>query len=239
MIVWIHLEFSPWCHLQYRTVQWHCATSVCRFAVLDRRVLCHVSAPTTLLLRQQALQRTDHAGGNYPASLVGEAFQIEHDLGSGLGSEDPSIRAQFRQMYDRKMGETRRERLLFIVREQAWIGNAHNFWVRHALGLMLTLLDTDRRLNIAKTACQGVPVVPLEPRPAEVKREALLGDVPASMKAEPSGRSTSGALEPLGPAFSEHMPALLGDTAAPDLTGSAHVRIASCQLKRVGRARGT
>lgn len=188
-------------------------------------------AASTLLMDEQAVQFVGRAGGKYPASLVGEAFQIEHDLGSGLGSEDPTVRAQFRQMYDCKMGETRRERLLFIVREQAWIGNAHNFWVRHALGLMLTLLDTDRRLNMAKTACQGVPVVPLETRPAEVKLEAMLGDVSASIKAEPSGRSASGALEPLGPALSEHMPALLGDAAAPDLTGSANVRIDSCQLR--------
>lgn len=133
-------------------------------------------------------------------------------------------------MYDRKMGETRRERLLFIVREQAWINNAHNFWVRHALGLMLTLLDTDRRLLMAKTACQGVPVVPVESRPAEVKQEAALDDVSASIKPEPSGRSASGALEPLGPAASEQMPALPADVSAPELTGTANVRTALHRL---------
>lgn len=134
------------------------------------------------------------------------------------------MRAKFRELYDRKMGETRRERLLFIVREQAWISNVHNFWVRHALGLMLTLLDTDRRLLMAKTACQGVPVVPLEARPADAKPEAALEDVSASIKTETSGRSASGPLEPLGPAPSDQMPDLLVDGAAPELSGRAHVR---------------
>ena len=59
------------------------------------------------------------------------------------------------------MGDSRLQRLLFLVREHAWLHNMHTFWIPHALGLMLTMLDTNRCLLLGKSACQGIPVLEL------------------------------------------------------------------------------
>lgn len=69
------------------------------------------------------------------------------------------MRNKFRAVYERRMGESRLQRLLFLVREQVWLHNMHTFWIPHALGLMLSMLDTNRTLILGKTACQGIPVL--------------------------------------------------------------------------------
>lgn len=99
------------------------------------------------------------ADGLYSQELSDKCFALERDYGVGIASSNIEMRNKFRDVYDRKMGESRLQRLLFLVREHAWLHNMHTFWIPHALGLMLTMLDTDRSVLLGKSACQGIAVL--------------------------------------------------------------------------------
>lgn len=99
------------------------------------------------------------ADGLYSQELSDKCFALERDYGVGIASSNIEMRNKFRDVYDRQMGESRLQRLLFLVREHAWLHNMHTFWIPHALGLMLTMLDTNRSVLLGKSASQGITVL--------------------------------------------------------------------------------
>jgi hypothetical protein len=101
------------------------------------------------------------ADGTYSQELSDKFFALERDYGVGISSSNIEMRNKFRDVYEKRIAEKCLQRLQFLVREHAWLHNMHTFWVPHALGLMLAMLDTNRSVLLGKTACQGIPVLEL------------------------------------------------------------------------------
>jgi hypothetical protein len=99
------------------------------------------------------------ADGLYSPELSDRFFAVERDYGVGIASSNIEMRNKFREVYDKRVPEKSLHRLMFLVREHAWLHNMHTFWIPHALGLMLTMLDTNRSVLLGKSACQGIPVL--------------------------------------------------------------------------------
>lgn len=95
-----------------------------------------------------------------PEDLRQEVFQrVERFFLCGLRAQDPDDHRAFFQLYNQHIPVNLYDRLHFVIVGQEWEAMAHQFWLKQALDLILSVLKEEERIMLAPNSAQIPPLL--------------------------------------------------------------------------------